>query len=373
MNKYNLIKKKFYHLVFEGTPYEIGQQIAEFVNKIKKSARNFIISGETDPLKLGFSDFEEIQSYMDEFCPSINNEIQGLADGLDVDIKKINYYDWSLSGPPGYFGCTHFAVLGKATSNNHTLSGRSYEWDAEHEDFVFYTTHVNGKPRHMGFSEIILGRTEGLNEHGLAITMSNGGIFEKKLENGRGVMFWLIIRSILENCKTIDEASKFIKKVPVLGFFNFIISDKNEILLVECSDGVKGFKKLGSSSEEFHLSATNSYTLPETIKYNNFNVRIRLNGSRFRRGLVENELTKDHPKITKETIRRILSKNLPRGVCAHWYSTGFGTDWSLIFDNTDPHAEVCFGAPTHNEWRKFTFDTPAGIQEYDVILPDLQE
>ena len=31
MNKYNLIPKKFYHLVLEGTPYEIGQQIAEFI------------------------------------------------------------------------------------------------------------------------------------------------------------------------------------------------------------------------------------------------------------------------------------------------------------------------------------------------------
>ena len=372
MNNYNLIPKKFYYIVLDGTSYEIGQQIADLLYKDNKLPQQLVTSGISDPQKLGFNDFKEIQAFMEEFCPGINDEMQGLADSLNVNVKKIFYYDWILSGPPGMFGCTHFSILGKATTDNHTLTGRSYEWNEDQEDFVLCTTRLKGKPKHIGFSGLTFGRAEGLNEYGLAVTMSNGGIFGRKLHNNKGFIFWLIIRALLENCKNIEEATKFMKNVPVLGFFNFIVSDSGNILLIECADGVKGFKKIDKDSQEYHLSATNSYTLPETVKFNKFNIEIRLKSSKLRRAIVENALKKDYPQITKDTIRKILSKNIPQGVCGHWYSDGFGTDWSLIFDNTEPHAEVCFGAPTHNKWRMFNFDEPKGIQEYNAIFPDLE-
>ncbi len=373
MNEYNLIPKKYYHVVLEGTSYEIGQQIADLLYKDNKLPLQLLTSGVSDPQKLGFKDFKDVQAFMEEFCPGINEEMQGLADRLDVNVKQIFYYDWILSGPPDMFGCTHFSVLGKATADNHTLTGRSYEWYAEQEDFVLYTTRVKGKPKHIGFSGLTFGRVEGLNEYGLSVTLSNGGIFGKKLRNTRGFVFWFVIRTLLENCKNVEEATKFIKEIPILGFPNFIISDSRNILLIECADGVKAFKKIDSDSEEYHLSASTSFTLPETVEFNKFNIPIRLNGSIWRLGFVESELKKAYPEITKETIRNILSKNIPQGVCGHWYSDGFGTTWALIFDNTDPHAEVCFGAPTHNEWHTFNFDDPIGIREYDAILPDLKE
>ncbi|MFX1478169.1 MAG: C45 family autoproteolytic acyltransferase/hydrolase [Promethearchaeota archaeon] len=373
MNNYHLISKKFYHVVLEGTSYEIGKQIADLLYKDNKLPLELLISGSINPQKLGFKEFKDVQEFMEKYCPGINDEMQGLADRMDVNVKNIIFYNWILSGPPNMFGCTHFSVLGKATADNHTLTGRSYEWYAEQEDFILYTTRVKGKPKHIGFSGLTFGRAEGLNEYGLGITMSNGGIFGKKLENDKGFIFWLVIRAILENCKNVEEAIKFIKNIPVLGFFNFIISDNGTIVLIECADGIKAFKKINRNSEEYHLSASNSYTLPETVKYNEFNIEIRLKSSKLRCAIVENALKKDFPQITKETIRIILSKCIPQGVCGHWYSDGFGTDWSMIFDNTEPHVEVCFGAPTHNEWRRFNFDNPKGIQEYNVILPDLKE
>ncbi|MFW9876803.1 MAG: C45 family autoproteolytic acyltransferase/hydrolase [Candidatus Thorarchaeota archaeon] len=373
MNNYNLISKKFYHVVLEGTSYEIGQQIGDLLYKDNKLPIHLITSGVSDPQKLGFKEFKDIQIFMEEYCPGINDEMQGLADNLGVNVKKISYYDVILSGPPGMFGCTHFSVLGKATVDNHTLTGRSYEWDAEQEDFVLYTTRLKGKNKHIGFSGLTFGRAEGLNEYGLAVTMSNGGIFGKKLKNNKGFVFWLIIRALLENCKNIEDATKFIKNIPVLGFFNFIISDSGNILLIECADGIKGFKKIDKNSEEYYICATNSYTLPETVKFNKDNIEIRLNGAIWRRDFVEHALKRKYPKISMSTIRKILSKNIPQGVCAHWYLDGFGTNWSLIFDNTKPHVEICFGAPTHNEWRTFNFDDPPRIQEYNAILPDIQE
>ena len=42
----------------------------------------------------------------------------------------------------------------------------------------------------------------------------------------------------------------------------------------------------------------------------------------------------------------------------------------MIFDLTDINVEVCFGAPTHNDWHKFTLDDPVGVKEYHVKFPD---
>jgi len=369
--KYNMIDKNFKHVILEGTHYEIGQQIAESI-KDEEFYIQFLTSGNTDFQKLGFEEFKDLEFYMEEASPGINSEMQGVADNLGVNIKKINYYDLNLLGPPGWFGCTIFSILGRATDNNHVLTGRNVEWNATEDDFRLYTTRVNGKFNHIGFSNVTFGRTEGLNEHGLSVAASLGHIPNIKIQN-RGFLQSLINRTILENCKTVEESMKWLKKLPVQGFWNFIIADKkSNALLVECADGIKNFRQIDSESSDFYVSATNAFTLPETINYNKTNNIEVVQGSLFRHNLVKQILNSSKPNITKEIIRSILSTQLPNGVCAHWYTGGFGTDWSVIFDNSEPHVEICFGAPTHNEWRTFSFDEPRGVHIYKTVLPDLQ-
>jgi len=215
-----------------------------------------------------------------------------------------------------------------------------------------------------------------------------------------------VIRSLLENCKNVEEAMKFMENVPILNFTNLHITDKKEILLVECANNVKGFKRINQDSPEFYHCSTNSYTLPETVNFNKFNAEWLLDSSKLRREIVEKELKAQNPKITIETIRKLLSNplplreevkarspnrakdtmetfqkilsnrgvssnHLPEGVCGIWCPSGWCTIWSLIFDNTVPQVEVCFGPPTHNEWRTIPFNDPVGIQEYPSIFPHL--
>lgn len=48
-------------------------------------------SAEVNPSKLGFSSFKELQSFYEENCPGITDEIQGLADSLGVGPEKLQY------------------------------------------------------------------------------------------------------------------------------------------------------------------------------------------------------------------------------------------------------------------------------------------
>jgi len=45
----------------------------------------------------------------------------------------------------------------------------------------------------------------------------------------------------------------------------------------------------------------------------------------------------------------------------------------MLFDITNCSVDVCFGAPTHNEWRTFKLEDPVGMKEYPTIFPNVKE
>jgi len=107
------------------------------------------------------------------------------------------------------------------------------------------------------------------------------------------------------------------------------------------------------------------------VKYHEYAGDWILRNSKRRFELIGNRLSQASPNISRETIRDILSRELYEGVCGHYYTDYFGTLFSVIYDLNDLEAEVCFGAPTHNNWQgPFTLDDPVGLNHYTAILPD---
>jgi len=79
--EYNLAKENYHHVVLDGSRYDAGKQLAEVINQdpdAKKSSR----SAKLDLKRLGFADWDTLQSSCEEYCPGITEEIQGFADGL---------------------------------------------------------------------------------------------------------------------------------------------------------------------------------------------------------------------------------------------------------------------------------------------------
>ncbi len=364
---FTIIEKKFQHIVMEGTHYEIGRFQGEILRKREEVIKP-LTADKMNFEKIGFNNFEEMHAAFDEHCPGINDELQGMADVLDLDLERSPLYFYSFTFPNN---CSQMAALAPVTKNNHILVGRSYEWNLEDDDFRLCTTRVKGKPAHIGFTVFMTGRLDGVNKYGLSVTFTGGGIFGRQTSS-KGFVPSVTIRALLENCKSTTDAVKKIEKMPQWGFNNFLIVDKKgEGAIIECADGEMGIKRVNNDSEEKLLFQTNHYNFPETKGYNKFNVGI-LNQSKNRYEIIQTKLEKATPNITKETIREILSKRYPEGVCDHLYSQFFGTTWSMLFDLTSMEIEICFGAPTHNEWQSFTLDDPIGEKEYLGICPDEQ-
>ena len=364
-SEYVIEETVYHYVVVEGSSYEVGQQLAAYVER-DDTRREFFTSAKLDPHKLGFRNFQSLKEYYEMCCPCITEEIQGLADGLNVNPEQVPLWQHSIGVAVGS-NCSQLLVLPSATADNHLYLGRSYEWIHTEEDLVLCTTKVNGKAKHIGFTSLLSGRQEGMNEHGLIVSMTGAGIPEAKLKH-KGIVFWIAIRSILDSCHSVDEALERLEILPLSGHFNLILADrKNHAALFEYADGTMAIKRITGEDQHPFLFSTNHYQLPETERFNN--LCVIFGHSRHHAALISSMLRDNIPDITKEHIRTLLSANHPHGLCNHFYNDYFGTTWAMIFDSTALLADVCFSAPTHNEFRAFGLDDSIGIMEYPAKIP----
>jgi predicted choloylglycine hydrolase len=210
-----------------------------------------------------------------------------------------------------------------------------------------------------------------MNEHGLCVTFSGGGTFKKKASK-RGFNFFLIVRTLLDNCRSVAEAVAHLQKIPISGFWNFLITDRNDnAALLQFFNGEYGVEQISKDSSERYLFSTNHYSLSNMTKYQKYAGDWILKNSKKRFELIGATLSHEAPHVSKENLRRLLSKEIYDGICGHYYNDYFGTLFSIIYDLTDLKADICFGAPTHNSWQKpFSLNDPVGVSHFSSILPN---
>jgi predicted choloylglycine hydrolase len=368
MTEEYIIRKGVYqHLTLEGTNYEIGRIQAETLKATNEGFLNFFTSGQVRPEKHRFATFKQLQDVYEAACPGINEEIQGFADGLGVPIEQIMFYDWSHLVQTN---CSHMVVLPPLTLDGHLLVGRSYEWKPEEEDLRLCTTQVRGRARHIGFSLLLFGRMEGMNEHGLSLTMSGGMAagLPHEWNKRTGLNFWVVQRGILEGCRDLRDALETLRAHPPSSNTNMLLAERSgRAALVEIHAGEMRVKEIDSSSESPYLVSTNHYLLPGMAEHNHH--QFILDTSLPRAEAIRACIEGGQPAVTRETLRVILTREVPNGCFGPYYSDGFGTLWS-IFDLTVGEVEICFGAPGYNPWRTFTLESTGELREYEAKFPD---
>ncbi len=357
----------FHHVILKGDAYQIGQTQASFLKNIPGFCE-FLRSGAG---KFSDEQFKQISTQMDTFCPGINEEIQGMADGLGIPLKDLIYYSFTYLNK-GH--CSHFAVLPARTEEGRPLIGRSYEFRVDTEDLRLCTLQVNKKYAFIGSSLLFFGFTEGMNEHGLVATMSAGGwpvgaTKEMRPPIDDGFQFWFVIRAVLEQCKTVDEALRLIAEIPTCGNPNIIVADKfGEAALIEVFGSHKGVKRISAKSTEQMVCSTNHFMLPDMMPYRDpiwKNSQTRYDAIQSRLG--------GKQLVSKQTIKSLLSDEYPKGLACHYYEEGFGTLRSMIFDPQAGEIEVCFGSPVTGKWMNIDFNTPMGSYPVDLPLKKMPE
>lgn len=335
---------------YEGTSYEVGEQIASFVLSQPSLLQTVLLPKGTYPQ----DKLLEIQALLDLHCPGINEEIKGFSDTLSITPEQVLFYAMTYLER----GCSLMALLPCKTNENHTLMARNYDFNDSMEEMCFAYTNINGKHKYIASTLNLFGRCDGMNEHGLAVCKASIGLPVGNFEGGQkagttGFSFWVVVRSILENCKTVRQAIDWTMAAPIGYNINLLLANSDEIALVESINGNKSFrmlreKEVTAENPETFLSATNHVVLPELKKYE----LMKIENSSIRNKRIHETLSAQH-KVSKASLKKLLSTSYPEGLCCHYYPEFFGTLRSMIFDCENKTVEVAFGSPQANRWHTF--------------------
>lgn len=319
------VKTAYYEI--EGSHYEIGRKIAQLTGKDLRAA---------PPEHFNEEEIEKALALYDQHCPGIKEELIGFCDEVGMPLRE-NTFTWMSHLVPR---CSGLALLPPHTENGHILLGRNYEFSIEDEDFHVYRIAPTGKYAHIGGSLIEFGRSEGINECGLAVSLSSCGFPVSNIPGMRepaiqGLQFWIVLRSLLDNCKNIKEALNKLQEIPIAYNMNLLLADREQnIALVETMNGEMAIQKGGNLGDSTFLCATNHIAIDSFKNRESFAMR---------NSLVRYETIKkyvEHTKsITEQGLKKFLLTKYPEGMTVWYYKDWFGTVFGYSESTT---STACF-------------------------------
>lgn len=125
----------------------------------------------------------------------------------------------SLYRPPAYiFGCSQ-AVWG----GDEPFLIRNYDYSPDlSEGVILHTRWGEGQgTRVIGMSDCLWGLVDGINEHGLAVSLTFGG----RKESGDGFGIPIILRYVLQVARDTGEAVEVLRRVPSHMSYNVMVLD----------------------------------------------------------------------------------------------------------------------------------------------------
>lgn len=223
-------------LEFFGSSEEIGKAHGiQLKREIEANINNYW--GKV--LELGYSKEEAIQyiKSREENLPlHMITELKSLAKAANIKYEEIlllNLFPERLFKEEDN-GCTSWIAAGTATQNGNTLLHKNRDMPVNPQ--VVVRMHSKGKYEYitiLSAGQLSTAPT-GINEHGLA-AIQNDIALNPLNYNPLGVEGTAFTRSILEECKNVDEAIDYIKDNPCLGGTIFMVADHKKGAIIERS------------------------------------------------------------------------------------------------------------------------------------------
>ena len=155
-----------------------------------------------------------VQQHMPEWAP-VWEELTALAGGGDIEARFL-----SMWCPPPYIaGCTQAVWTG--TTGAPALV-RNYDYPPGLIEGAWLATRWSGQ-RVVAMSDCLCGALDGINEAGLAVSLSFGG----RRASGQGFGIPIVLRYLLEFCTSTREAAKVLERMPVHVTYSVTLLDRS--------------------------------------------------------------------------------------------------------------------------------------------------
>jgi predicted choloylglycine hydrolase len=151
-----------------------------------------------------------LEQHMPELVGTYDRVVE-LAGGGDLAARLLSLYR-----PPGFVvGCSQGAWTRGAP-----VLVRNYDYPVSRLEGVVAMTAWSGR-RVIGMSDCLWGLLDGINDAGLAVSLTFGG----RREVGDGFAIPLVVRYLLETCDTVAQAGEALARIPVHAAQNVTVLD----------------------------------------------------------------------------------------------------------------------------------------------------
>ena len=155
-----------------------------------------------------------LQEHMPEFLP-VYDTLTELAGGGDQEARFLSGY----CPPPYMAGCSQAVWPGPEP-----LLVRNYDYSPQAFDAVVLRTQWLGR-KVLGTADSMIGALDGVNEDGLAVSLTFGG----RRTVGKGFGIPIMLRYVLETCGTVGAAAEVLQRVPCHMAYNVTLLDSRFI------------------------------------------------------------------------------------------------------------------------------------------------
>ncbi len=240
-----------------------------------------------------------MQTHMPEIVP-LYDELSELVGGGDQQARFLSFY-----GPPPYLsGCSQAIWPGAQP-----VMVRNYDYDPHAFDSLILRTKWQGRAV-MGTSDGLWGLVDGCNDAGLAISLTFGG--RRVVGEGFGVP--IILRYVLQTCKTAEEAGEVLARVPTHMSYNVTVLDAKRRYLTAMMAPDK-------PAVVTHAAvATNHQENVEWVSHARFTATVE------RERYLLQRLT-----LHRETEEKFINAFLKPPLYSTAYSVGFGTLYTAVY------------------------------------------
>lgn len=183
----------------------------EFLAMWPAYRRWFLRFGETERPTY-YDSVKALRQHMPELMPIYDKMVE-LAGGGDHAARFLAQY----CPPPLFRGCSQAVLVA-----GEPVLVRNYDYSPYVYDGLLMHSQFDQRAV-IGMIDCMSGVLDGMNEDGLAVSMSFGG----RREFGVGFGITILLRYILEYATTVKEAYQLVKDIPVHGAYNITLLDAN--------------------------------------------------------------------------------------------------------------------------------------------------
>lgn len=308
-----------YHGRFKNTHYQAGFHWGEMLRK----HGNFIHKQHT------FQITEERKKFAmrclpvyEKYYPEVLKEIKGIADGQQSSYEDLCTFLLSMYCFEFSNHCTCFAFR----DQEHIVFGRNSDFLTELEKLYMNCLYqLDGGYSFQGNTTAFVQMEDGVNEYGLAVGLT----FVYPKVHKAGLNAGMLVRYVLEKCRTTKEAIDFLQEIPIASQQILTVVDVfGDMAVVECNP-YEVEVILPKDGEEFVVTA-NNYNSEKLSAYKNSEEVDDWNSSE-RYKVAYQALKAQNNHFSLKCAKEILSGKYGF-MCQYDRKTGADTVWSVIYD-----------------------------------------